>query len=352
MDDVVDTYELSPMQQGMLFHSLSAQGVGVYIEHIIITLRESLDVATFEQAFRDVIQRHPIFRTRFRWEDVGEPCQEVLAQAEFAATIADWRDLAPEAAEQHFDAHCRADRRRDFDLSRPPLMRLFVARLPDGESRVLLTIHHAVLDGRSLIVVLREWFALYDAARRGEILALPPARPYRDYIMWRRSLDLSPAEAFWRTTLGTFHASTPFAIDAPRSGDVRDEPFGSRQQRLSRAFSAQLREAARLAQTSPSTRCCRRPGRSLLHRYSGESDIVFGATRAARARVRRCRRNNRPRRSTRCRCELASTTTRRSCRGCARCARSRSSYDRTNTRRSQRCKRGAGSRAARRCSRA
>lgn len=282
MGDVVDTYELSPMQQGMLFHTLGARGVGLYIEQIIITLRESLDVVAFEQAFRDVMQRHPILRTRFRWQDVDEPCQEVLAHAELAATIADWCDLAPEVAEQRFAAHLRADRRRDFDLSCAPMMRLFVARLPGGQSRVLWTAHHALLDGRSAIVVLREWFGRYDAARRGEILTLPPARPYRDYIAWRRSLDPAAAEAFWRTTLGTFHAATPFAIDIPRTGEARTEPFGAYQQRLSWALSEQLREAARRADVTVNT-MMQAAWAILLHRYSGESDIVFGATRVARS---------------------------------------------------------------------
>ena len=102
MAEVIDTYELAPLQQGMLFHALSTPGVGVDIEQVIFTLRESLDVATFEQALREVMQRHPILRTRFRWKDVEEPCQEVLAHAELAATVADWRDVAPEAARAAF----------------------------------------------------------------------------------------------------------------------------------------------------------------------------------------------------------------------------------------------------------
>ena len=281
MDDVVDVYELSPMQQGMLFHALSTPGAGVDIQQIIVTLRESLDVATFEQALRDVMQRYPSMRTRFRWKDVEEPCQEVLAEAELAATVADWGDLAPEVAEQRFDAQLRADRRRDLDLSCAPMMRLFVARFPGGESRILWTFHHALLDGRSFAVVLREWFALYDAARRGEILSLPPARPYRDYIVWRRSLDLLTAEAFWRTALCTFHAPTPLAIDAQRSGDARAEPFGACQQHLSGALTEQLREAARRADVTVNT-MLQAAWAVLLHRYSGESDIVFGATRAGR----------------------------------------------------------------------
>ena len=80
MDDVVDIYELSPLHRGMLFHAVSEHRAGVDIEQIIVTVRESLDVATFEQAWRDVTQRHPILRTRFRWKDVGEPCQDAHGQ--------------------------------------------------------------------------------------------------------------------------------------------------------------------------------------------------------------------------------------------------------------------------------
>src|SRR6185312_15450899 len=195
MNDVVDSYQLSPMQQGMLFHAVSEHAAGVDIEQIVITLHESLDLETFGHAWRDVIQRHPILRTRLRWQDVPEPCQEVLAHAEMTSTVVDWRNLEPGTAEQGFDAHLAADRRRDFDLSQAPLMRLFVAQLPDDEWRILWTFHHALLDGRSFAVVLRELFRLYDAALCGQAVALPPARPFREYIAWRQSLDVAGDEA-------------------------------------------------------------------------------------------------------------------------------------------------------------
>jgi amino acid adenylation domain-containing protein len=282
MSDVVDTYELSPMQQGMLFHALSEHPTGVDIEQIIITLRESLDLAAFESSWRNVVARYPILRTRFRWEDVGEPCQEVLAGTKLAASVSDWSDLPPDTAEQRFCAHLRADRRREFDLSTAPMMRLFVALLPGGESRVLWTFHHALLDGRSFALVLSDVFALYDAAKRGEAALLPPARPFRDYIAWRRSLDLSVDEAFWRNALGTFHTPTPLTVGAPPSPATPDEPFGSHQQRLPGELSEQLRRAARHADVTVNT-MLQAAWAVLLHRYSGESDVVFGATRAGRS---------------------------------------------------------------------
>ncbi len=165
MTEVVDRYELvPPLQQGMLLHALSTSGTGVDVEQIIVMTSEPLDVETFERAFLPVMQRHTVLRTRLRWSDVDEPCQEVVADGELPATVADWSGLEPEEAEQRFEAQLQADRRQDFDLSRAPILRLFVAHLPPGGgSRVLWTFHHALGDGRSCVVLL-EWFALYDAA--------------------------------------------------------------------------------------------------------------------------------------------------------------------------------------------
>ena len=81
VNEVVDAYELSPLQQGMLFHALSAPETGVDIQQVIVTLDEPVNVAALEGALWDVMRRHPILRTRFRWLDVEEPCQEVLARA-------------------------------------------------------------------------------------------------------------------------------------------------------------------------------------------------------------------------------------------------------------------------------
>ena len=63
-----DSYPLSPMQQGMLFHSLYAPQSGMYVQQLICGLQEDLQVAAFERAWQRVVARHPALRTRFRWD--------------------------------------------------------------------------------------------------------------------------------------------------------------------------------------------------------------------------------------------------------------------------------------------
>jgi amino acid adenylation domain-containing protein len=285
MLDVIDTYDLSPMQQGMLFHAVSEKHSGVDIEQIVITLNERVDTEPFLHAWQEVIQRHTILRTRFRWEDMPGPRQEVVARAELPLTQVDWRELAPATCQRQFAAQLATDRRQDFDLTRAPLMRLFIAHVGADHQRIVWTFHHALLDGRSFPHVLREVFALYEAAQHGATVQLAAPSPYRDYIDWRRSLDFTEAEAHWRATLRGFYSPTPLGVDCIRPDDAKAEAssaFASaKQTRLSVQATAQLRATARAVGVTLNT-MLQAAWALLLHRYSGESDIVFGATRAGR----------------------------------------------------------------------
>ncbi|HEY4338383.1 MAG TPA: condensation domain-containing protein, partial [Steroidobacteraceae bacterium] len=285
MFNVIDSYALSPMQQGMLFHAVSEKQTGVDIEQIVMTLQGHCDVEQFMRAWQAVIQRHTILRTQFRWEDVPEPRQEVVADVELPLIRADWGELAAAEREEHCIAHLAADRRRDLDLSRAPLMRLFIADMGANQYRIVWTFHHALLDGRSFPNVLREVFSLYESALGGAATQLPPASPYREHIDWLQSLDHAESEAHWRTTLRGFHAPTPFGVDASRieaaNATVTGAPFGAKQRRLSADVTSQLREFAQSAGVTVNTLLQAAWG-LLLQRYSGQSDIIFGATRAGR----------------------------------------------------------------------
>jgi Condensation domain len=78
MTRVIDTYELSPMQAGMLFHAVSERASGVDIEQVVATLHEPLDEVKFRRAWQRVANRHSILRSRLRWERLEVPVQEVV----------------------------------------------------------------------------------------------------------------------------------------------------------------------------------------------------------------------------------------------------------------------------------
>ena len=282
MTSVIDTYELSPMQAGMLFHAVSGGDPGVDIEQVVATLHEPLDEAHFLRAWQRVAERHPILRSRFRWEGVAEPVQDVIDRVQIPVERFDWRALAEAERRERFQALLDHDRARGFDLGQAPLMRLALVRAAEREHWVLWTFHHALLDGRSCLLVLREVFAFHEAFSRGGDADLPLPRPYRDYIEWLRKLDHDAAKPYWQDALSGFRAPTPLVVARDREAEhVTGGAWGAHEIRLSAALTTALRERAREASVTLNN-LLQGAWALLLHRYSGESDIVFGATRACR----------------------------------------------------------------------
>ena len=160
-------YELSPMQQGMLFHAIGEPGSGVDIEQIVCQLDEQLNTAAMLRAWELIASRHTILRTAFAWEGIPEPVQQVRDSVQIPSEVNDWLDLPAAEQEARWNRLLAADRKQGFDLSCAPLMRLHIVQLGESSYRMLWTFHHALLDGRSFPIVLREVFAAYTAFRDG-----------------------------------------------------------------------------------------------------------------------------------------------------------------------------------------
>ena len=130
---IEDAYPLSPMQQGMLFHSLLAPDSGVDIEQLYCELHEALDVAAFQRSWRRVIERHPILRTNFSWQGVDEPLQEVHSVVELPWEEQDWRNVPLDEKKERLAAFLISDRRRGFDMNQAPLLRLTLFQWNDAD---------------------------------------------------------------------------------------------------------------------------------------------------------------------------------------------------------------------------
>src|SRR4051812_48217579 len=128
-ENVETIYRLSPVQQGMLFHTLYAPGEGVYFEQFNHQFEGGFDPAVFQRLWRELVERNPILRTSFVWDGLEEPVQVVHRRVELPFEVLDWRDLPEEERETRFQEYMAADRRRGFDLLQAPLMRFGVIRM-------------------------------------------------------------------------------------------------------------------------------------------------------------------------------------------------------------------------------
>lgn len=273
-----EKYQLSSMQQGMLFNSLVVQNSGVDIEQIVCLINEKIDVFRFQKAWHKVVERHAVLRTSFDWESEREPLQCVHQEVTIPLVQQDWCGLSDAEQSAKLQAYLQSDRRRGFQLNVVPLMRLAVFRLQESVYQLVWTFHHALLDGRSLSVIIKEVFTFYDAFCQGKYLQLPEPRPYQDHIAWLQQQNWSKAESFWRELLKGFTAPTPLLID---SIPHKQSGFGEQAIRLSEKITAMLQSLVQQHQFTVNT-VVQGAWALLLSRYSGESDVVFGATRACR----------------------------------------------------------------------
>jgi amino acid adenylation domain-containing protein/non-ribosomal peptide synthase protein (TIGR01720 family) len=285
--EIAETYPLTPMQQGILFHSRLAAGPAenaeLYVAQYDMTLRGALDLPAFRGAWQGVIDRHAVLRTGFQWEGLDRPQQEVRRSVAAPLTVLDWSGVAEEERAARLAELLRADRRRGFDPRTAPLLRVALIRLGEDEHRMVFSFHHLLLDGWSMPLLFGELLHLYEALRRGARPELPPVRPFRDYVEWLAQLntaDREETEAFWRRELAGFTAPTPVPLEALAvPGSAAD--YTRRHHLLTTAETAALQRLARRGRVTLGT-LAQGAWALLLAHHSGTGDVLFGATSSGR----------------------------------------------------------------------
>jgi len=275
-------YRLSPMQEGLLFHSLEAARSGVYFNQFACTLEGPVDVGRFQAAWDAAAKRHPVLRSLFTWERHDQPLQIVRNRVTLPWTHLDWRNNDLTRQEQLWRAFLEEDRSRGFRLEQAPVVRFALIRVAETRTRFLWSFHHIVLDGWSVRLVFDEVLQIYSQNEQSPPLA--PAVPFAAFIAWLDEADAGPAKAFWTETLKGFESATPLpAATAPEHQAESSHSSASvRARKLSAALSARLSTTARKGRLTLNTVLVG-AWAILLGRYSGQDDIVFGTTVSGRA---------------------------------------------------------------------
>src|SRR5581483_9826350 len=245
-------------------------------------VRGSLDGKAWRGAWEQVVQQHAILRTLFVWEHLERPLQVVRSQVRVPSEEHDWRAYSPEEQAERLEQWKRADRARGFVLGQAPLLRVALHRLSDERVHVGWSFHHLLLDGWSVASVVGEVFACYQAIKQGSRLALPARRSYGDYLIWLQQQDLTQAEGYWRARLRGFSAPTPLGVDRPGYPQQESsDNYHNYSLLLSATTTAGLQRLAREQQVTLNT-LVQGAWALLLARYSGQDDVVFGATVSGR----------------------------------------------------------------------
>lgn len=287
-DNLQDLYPLSPMQQGMLFHSQLGYEQGAYTIQLSSRMQGDFSPTLFERAWQEILNRHPSLRAVVVTPAGSDPLQGIVSNAKLPWRDYDWRGLSAEAQQEEWLALLDTDRKKGFATETCPLMRCSLVHTEDATWRFLWSHHHVLTDGWCLPILMREILECYEAFAAGRPYDAPLPPLYREYIKWLQSKDIHQAKIFWRKYLQGFDTPTSLGIDQKRlhanaaNQTSENEPtYDTCTIELDPVTTRILNQFVRSQGLTLSV-LIQSAWSVLLSRYSGAYDVVFGATVSGR----------------------------------------------------------------------
>ncbi|MEM9916809.1 MAG: amino acid adenylation domain-containing protein, partial [Bacteroidota bacterium] len=277
-------YQLSDAQRRLWVINQFEESLSAFNMHLMCRLKGALDKELLEFSLARLIQRHESLRTTFRMID-GEPRQIIQEEEEVTCSIArtDLRRQRNKMAKAKALATQLSN--QAFDLSEGPLLRLNLMQLEDKDHVLVFNIHHIVSDGWSMEIITRELMQIYGALREGRPYPLPPLEvQYKDFAAWQNELlsdtELNNYRNYW---LEQFQGDVP-VLQIPTDHSrptVKTYDSESVDFTLDKELTAQIQELAKREKSSTFSNLFAAV-LTLMHRYSGQEDIVLGTPVAGR----------------------------------------------------------------------
>ncbi|HBB87818.1 MAG TPA: non-ribosomal peptide synthetase [Blastocatellia bacterium] len=278
---------LSFYQQGLWVLSQLMPETSLYHVPKAVRLTGTLDVAALKNTLDHLVERHEALRTTFATTE-GVPMQVISERLELALPVIDLSELDEAERELETRRLLREETRRPFDLAHGPLIRALLVRLAEHEHIFLMAMHHIVTDGWSIGVMHREFMDLYEAFSSGQPSPLPELTiQYPDYALWHRQWfqgEVYESQlAYWKNQFKTLPPPLELPTDHARPSIQAHKAFrgSKRKLTLSKELTQKLKA---LCQKEEATlfMVLLAAYQVLLHRYSGEEDIVVGSPIAGR----------------------------------------------------------------------
>ncbi len=269
-------YPLSTMQQGILFHHLSAtEDQGFLI--VQCTIDGALNTTLFKNAWALATKRHAVLRTSVHWETVKTPVQIVKPEGSLNCSIEDWshRDKVTQGIKL---STLKADMKADnLDFQNAPLSKVYLIQTDANTYKLLWGCHHLLLDGWSSSIILKDVFSFYEALTDEKTANLPPVPSYTSYLKHLKHCDADAADLFWKTSFKDF--KTPSLFKTPASEAMQ---LSTHDRFLDHDAVTKAKALAKTYQITSNT-LFQGLWSLILSRYFNTTDVTYGTTVSGRS---------------------------------------------------------------------
>ncbi len=207
--NIQDIYPLTPMQEGMLLHSVMEEHSTAYFEQASFRLQGEFEPDLIEKSLDALFERHDILRTAFVYQDREKPLQVVLNRRKCLFHYEDLATMGTGRERQLFLEKYRLDDvHKPFHLTKDVLMRVAVFHLGNREFEFVWSHHHILMDGWCTGIIVSEFFEMYNSMRENRRPNLAAAIPFRNYIEWLEKQDRLTSREYWRRYLAHYNKLT------------------------------------------------------------------------------------------------------------------------------------------------
>ena len=275
-------YRLSPLQEGMLFHSLYDGQSIAYTDQLRCLIDAAVDTDCLRQSWEQLMRNHSILRSAFPHDAFQTPLQVVYAQVSLPFAVIDLSELPADQQTERADQLAQDDLQAGFDLQCPPLLRLTLLKLAPAHYEMIWTNHHLLTDGWSLPVIIDELMRHYRAFRQnGQPLPQPPDR-YEDFIRLLDERPLPAEETFWADYVADLKSPTLLPFVNNRVGRNKGVGAVDAVEWTADADLARQIQVFLLTQRITINTLCQGVWAYLLAHYTQQTDVTFGVTVSGR----------------------------------------------------------------------
>jgi amino acid adenylation domain-containing protein/non-ribosomal peptide synthase protein (TIGR01720 family) len=273
---LAEVWPVTPVQSGMLFHSmLGGAAFDAYHVQLVFHLSGEVDPQRMRRAGQALLDRYANLRTAFVDRADGDVVQVVPEKVALPWQYLDLTAAGEAERAEAFERFLAQDRAAHFDARTPPLIRLALAVLEPGRPELVMTAHHALFDGWSTPLLMRDLLLLYAS---GDPAGLPRTRDFGEFLSWRARQDQAEAARAWTAELAGLEEPT---LLAPGAASAGNDGLGQVEVALPPDVASELSRCAPRLGVTVNT-LVQGAWALLLGQLTARRDVVFGATVSGR----------------------------------------------------------------------
>lgn len=277
-----DIYQLSPMQEGMLFHALLDSHSDNYFGQLTFKLSAQLDLVTLEKSMNDILSRYAILRSIFLKDGYQQTLQVVLKERKIDFSYIDVEsECLSSSIEEVTQLYQKKDRARKFNLAQDVLMRVTVLKISISEFLIIWSHHHIIMDGWCMGIIINDFKKIYSINKNNRQISLQPVMKYSNYIKWLQSKDKKQSLDYWKGYLSTYENLAVLPKKEVSSSGIPVFNLKTQMHLLNKEQTRLLHKVSRENAVTLSTilQCA---WAILLTKYNNVDDVVFGAVVSGR----------------------------------------------------------------------